>query len=367
MAAAVRMLGGDELRDARLACLASWLAVGVIVLLGARHTRFPAPWYAALLFTLVLPHTLTATATIRAEGPAMVFALLGALAWLESAARSRITPRVVLLGLIGGLAIGLAIDGRQYYLAMLAAAGIYATCRWRELGFQIKSLWLTNAITSLVAACVPVLFLILIWKGLSSPGMATGTTYGTWVAKVGPNPFRPILAAYYVAVYLLPLSFPTASCLLSIKRRLATVIIAALCGIGAAVFASVLLQPGPLNTFIEFVGRTQTGRQIVVGSITAVAIYNLIGLGYLIWQKRAVVKSCPPVVFALFVLVFFVGEQIGVSGNLPFYEIYILQIAPFLGLVVFAVLPKLTSTRVAALVFLSVVSQGLLWRHAFGA
>ena len=117
----------------------------------------------------------------------MVFALLGALAWTESVSRSTITPRVVVLGLIGGLAIGLAIDGRQYYLAMLAAAGIYAVYRWRELGFEMKSLWLTNAIISLVAACVPVLLLVLIWKGLSSPGMAAGTSYGTWVSKVGPT------------------------------------------------------------------------------------------------------------------------------------------------------------------------------------
>jgi hypothetical protein len=366
MAAAVRALGGDELRDARLACVASWLAIGVIILFGARYTHFPEPWYAALLFTLVLPHTLTATATIRAEGPAMVFALWGALAWTESVSRSTITPRVVLFGLIGGLVIGLAIDGRQYYLAMLAAAGVYAMYRWRELGFEIKSLWLTNAITSLVAACIPVLLLILIWKGLSSPGMATGTSYGTWVSRVGPNPFRPSLAAFYIVVYLFPLSFPAIFCLPSTHRWRAAVI-AVLCGIGAANSASFLLQPGPLNTFIEFVGRTPVGEHLVLGLITAVAIYNAIGFGYLIWQNRVVVKSCPPVVFAMLVLVFFIGEQFGVSGNLPFYEIYILQIAPFLGLAVFAVLPNLTVPRVATLVFLSVISQGLLWRHALGA
>lgn len=366
MAAAVRALDGNELRDARLACLTSWLAIGGIVLLGARYAHCPGPWYAALLFTLVLPHTLTATATIRAEGPAMVFALLGALAWTESVSRSTITPRVVLLGLIGGLAMGLAIDGRQYYLAMLAAAGTYAMYRWRELGFAAKSLWLPNAITSLVAACVPVLLLVSIWKGLSSPGMAAGTSYGTVFSKVGPNPFRPALAIFYIVIYLLPLSFPAMFCPAFTQRRRAAVI-AALGGVGAALSASFLLQPGPLKTFIGFVGREPVGERLVLGLITAVAIYNAIGLGYLTWQKRAAVKSCPPVVFAMLVLVFFVGEQVGVSGNLPFYEIYILQIAPFLGLAVFAVLPKLTLPRIASLVFLSVISQGLLWRHAFGA
>ena len=366
MAAAVRALDGNELRDARLACLTSWLAIGGIVLLGARYTHYPGPWYAALLFTLVLPHTLTATATIRAEGPAMVFALLGALAWTESVSRSTITPRVVLLGLIGGLAMGLAIDGRQYYLAMLAAAGIYAMCRWRELGFETKSLWLPNAITSLVAACVTVLLLVSIWKGLSSPGMAAGTSYGTVFSKVGPNPFRPALAIFYIMMYLFPFSFPAMFCP-AFTRRWRAAVIAALGGIGAALSASFLLQPGPLKTFIEFVGREPVGERLILGLITAVAIYNAIGLGYLTRQKWAAAKSCPPVVFAMLVLVFFIGEQFGVSGNLPFYEIYILQIAPFLGLAVFAVLPKLTLPRVASLVFLSLISQGLLWRHAFGA
>jgi hypothetical protein len=70
---------------------------------------------------------------------------------------------------------------------------------------------------------------------------------------------------------------------------------------------------------------------------------------------------------ALLVLAFFIAEQIGVGGNLPFYEIYILEIAPFLGLVAFGLLPKLTRPRLAALLFLSVISQGLLWRYAFRA
>jgi hypothetical protein len=66
-----------------------------------------------------------------------------------------------------------------------------------------------------------------------------------------------------------------------------------------------------------------------------------------IWLKREVVKSNASVVFALLVLVFFIGEQVGIGGNMAFYD----QIVPFMGLVVFTALPMLTRPRVAAIVF----------------
>jgi hypothetical protein len=363
MASGVHLLGGDELRAARLSCLAGWLTIGGIVLLGAPYTRFPEAWYASLLFTLVMPHTLTATATIRAEGPAMALALGGALAWLSSISRPAVTPKLIPVGILGGLAIGLAIDGRQYYLALLAAACVFAMLEWHERGFEIKSLWFVNAFVSLLVACFPVLLLMLVWKGLSSPGMVTGSSYGTWVSKVGLNLFRPVLAVFYIAVYLFPLSFPAMFCL-SPPKRWRSVVFASLCGISAAIFASHLLQPGPLNTLIGFVGREAVSKRVLLGFITAVATYNSIGLGWLIWLKREVIKSNASVVLALLVIAFFVGEQVGIGGNLPFYEIYVLQIVPFMGLVVFAALPALTRPRVMALVFLSIVSQMLLWRHA---
>ena len=41
MAAAVRLMGGNELRDARLGALFSWLLLGIGVLVGARDRRRP--------------------------------------------------------------------------------------------------------------------------------------------------------------------------------------------------------------------------------------------------------------------------------------------------------------------------------------
>jgi hypothetical protein len=366
MAVAVDVLRGNELRDARLACVISWLVIGGVILLGGRYSHFPELWCAALLFTLVLPHTLTATATLRAEGPAMAFALFGTLAWLESASRPSVTPGLVFLGAIGGLSIGLAIDSRQYYLALLAAVAAYAIYQWRERGFEMKSLWFANAIGSLAAASIPLLLLIFVWHGLASPGMVSGASYTKWVAKVGFNALRPIVAAFYIALYAFPAAFP-AILEARFTQRWRAGLVAAVGGATTAYFFSTLVQPGPIKTFVEFLGRTRAGEHIVLGIITAVAIYNSICLGCLIREKWEMVRSCPPIVLALLVLAFFVVEQIGIGGNLPFYEIYILEVAPFLGVVAFGLLPKLTGPRVSALIFLSVISQGLLWRYAFRA
>jgi hypothetical protein len=44
----------------------------------------------------------------------------------------------------------------------------------------------------------------------------------------------------------------------------------------------------------------------------------------------------------------------------------VLQLAPFLGVLAFAVLPCLTTGRVLALAGMSVLSHIMLWRFAFG-
>jgi hypothetical protein len=59
-------------------------------------------------------------------------------------------------------------------------------------------------------------------------------------------------------------------------------------------------------------------------------------------------------------------EQVGVGGNLLYYERYILQIAPFLGIISFALFPKLTIPRGLVVLALFALSQGMLWRYTVG-
>ena len=82
-------------------------------------------------------------------------------------------------------------------------------------------------------------------------------------------------------------------------------------------------------------------------------------------KQFALPRPSLPAVFSLFIILFFIGEQIGVGGNIPFYERYILQVAPFMGILAFSVLPELPRSRLLSLILLSAASHTLLWRYAF--
>jgi hypothetical protein len=130
-------------------------------------------------------------------------------------------------------------------------------------------------------------------------------------------------------------------------------------------FNSFFLQPGPLNSLIQFASRLPHGGTVVMAAIAMVVLYNAVAVGSLLWEQRQTLSTCAPALFALLVVVFFVAEQIGVGGNLPFYDRYVLQLAPFLGIIAFAVLPRLTPARIVVLGAMSILSHIMLWRFAF--
>jgi hypothetical protein len=206
--------------------------------------------------------------------------------------------------------------------------------------------------------------LLFAWKNFSSPGMVAGVSYQGQQARVGLNFFRPLVAAFYATAYLVPLTFPAMLRLKNFQRRVALVF-AAVGAAGITYFNSLFLQPGPLSSFIRFASRLPHGGAVLFAVISVVVLYNAASVCLLLWEQRQSLSSCAPAVFALLVVVFFVAEQIGVGGNLPFYDRYVLQLAAFLGLIAFTVLPRLTPLRLLALGGLSVLSHIMLWRFAF--
>jgi hypothetical protein len=363
MAAGVRLLGGEVLRDARIANLLSWLLLFVGMLFGARYGSFPQIWYGALLAAFVFPHSVMATATLLTEGPALLFATLGALAWIESASRPTAAGSSLFL-LMGGLSMGIAVSCRQYYLALLPAAALVALFESRRQDTKERFYRPLVIILSLAIASAPVILLLMVWRNISSPGMSTGTSYDGWQAGVGLNVFRPIVAAFYSCLYLVPLTFPVLWRVRSVARRPA-LLVALLGGLVAACLRSSLLQPGPLHALVKAASRLPAGEFILFGFIAGLTVYNAIAVGLLLWERRAVVRSCPALLFALLTGLFFVAEQLGVGGNLPMYDRYILQIAPFLGIIAFSLTPQLPSARLVALAAMTVLSQVMLWQHVF--
>jgi len=365
MALGARLLPGNELRGARIAVLGSWVLLVTGMLVGARYSDTQSLWSAALLVLLVFPHTLESTATALTEGPSLLFAILGVLAWTESVWHSKATRNSCVLVVLGGLSMGVAVTSRQYFLALLPAAVFFAFYRWRRADMRGNPRWVSGVVVSLLFAAVPVLLLILVWRNISSPGVASGTSYDhVWRASAGLNLWRPIIVAFYTAIYLVPLTFPAMFQLRGSRRRLA-LLFAVLGGAAITPFSSLFLQPGPLNSLIRFASRLPRGGTALFAVIAILALYNAASVCALLWEQRQVISSCAPTAFALLVIVFFVAEQVGVGGNLPFYDRYVLQLAPFLGLIAFTVLPRLTPARVFALAGLSAFSHIMLWRFAF--
>jgi hypothetical protein len=215
-----------------------------------------------------------------------------------------------------------------------------------------------------MAAILPVLLLVFLWKGLSSPGMAPGNSYHHRTAIVGMNLYRPLVAGFYVALYSLPLTFP-AMLRLRPEWRWRALLIAALGGFGATHFKSILLQPGPFNSMIGTLSHAPRAQSLFFGVVAGAIVYNFVAACLLLWEHRTILLSCPPVVFSILVIVFFVAEQLGVQGNIFFYDRYVIQVAPFLGIIAFGLVPELDLARILALGAMSVLGHGILWRYAF--
>jgi hypothetical protein len=365
MAAGVRLLGGGELRDARIANLISWVLLFVGILYGARYGTFPQIWYGALLAALVFPHSIMAAATTLTEGPALLFAILGALTWIEAASRPTGTASSFLLLILGAFSMGLAVSCRQYYLALLPAAFLFSLFRLRGQEPREKFLRLLGTLLSLCVASAPLILLIVVWRGVTSPGVAAGLPHQElgWKAYAGLNIFRPIVAAFYSCFYLVPLTLP-AVWRGRASARWPAFLVALITGILAAGLGTSLLQPGPLRAFIQLGSRRPGGEFILLGSIAALTVYNAVVIGLLLWEKRHSVRSCPPVIFALLTAVFFIVEQLGVGGNVPLYDRYLLQIAPFLGIIAFSLIPRLGFSRLLTLGVMNAAAHIILWSHA---
>ena len=130
----------------------------------------------------------------------------------------------------------------------------------------------------------------------------------------------------------------------------------------AVPFAAQALQPGPLNSSLLLVGRIPGGRTALFALAVFASVYGAVIFAGWMWSKNEVLEM-PEVIFSLLVLLFFVVEQVGIGGNIPFYDRYVLQVAPFMGVVGFCLTPALTRSRVVLLLTLSAMSHGLLWRY----
>lgn len=191
--------------------------------------------------------------------------------------------------------------------------------------------------------------------------MASGSSYDRWRASVGLNITRPIHAMFYLLMYAIPFSFPCAFWVDKQSRWISAAFgIAG--GLACAATGTYLLQWGPLRSVALSLGRFPYGTEMVIALCGFLAVFNIVNV-VLYVSKNPGPFSQPHVVFSLLALAFFVFEQIGVGGNMQFYERYVLQVAPFLGMLAFALVPDYKGSRLLAATLMVTSSNLMLWRY----
>ena len=77
----------------------------------------------------------------------MLFTLLGVMAWMCFARQLFLSRRNMLAGLLGGLCVGLAVTCRQYFLALLPAAAVFALLQGRGIPRKTRDSLVTERVS----------------------------------------------------------------------------------------------------------------------------------------------------------------------------------------------------------------------------
>jgi hypothetical protein len=353
---------GDKLWAYRSMILLSWLFLGAALVALARRPGQIDIAYFSLLTILIFPHAPTTFPMVLTEGPALLFAMAGVLVWATTMWREETNTWNIFFSHFGALLIGLAVISRQYYLALLPAMACLLAIRVFKASpiFQARSLW---RISTLITAMLPVVWLLFVWGGLSSPGMAAGTSFPGWVARPGLNPERPLIAAFYICSYSVLVFWPY---LLegNVKAKLAWFLGGALTT-WLIIRAGVQVdQLGPLKAALDRVPGGGISKTVVESILVGTGAAALVQLVSALQRRRDALMSNPVVLLSILVVPFFVAEQLGVGGNIPFYERYLLQIAPFLGVIRGFTMPHIGVPDIAIWVAMTGVGQLMLWRYS---
>ena len=362
MGQAIAHLSGlPLLTGARLAVCLAWLLLFILICVtvrSGRERRGPAIAGAMYATILVAPHSAMSQALLLTEGPAVLFCVAACLFYLKAAEdedQGSMQP-----WLLCGLLAGISVITRQYYLAVLpafAAAVLFDSAPKRRLA---PRLW--RSVLILAAASIPVGALVLVWGGLTSPGMVSGASYAGYKAKLGIDVLRPLDAALAVSVYSAMVLAPAGIA----AARKVPFNVPLLLAIAAAVACAFSRFPGegPVHSICELADRVM-GHQLMRYAVVFVAVYLLSALALAqpsgelgrLWKD-------PGFRVASFALMLFIAEQFFVGGNIPFYDRYVMQCMPFIGLLAFRLLRHPGYSALAGYAGMFAISQMMLWRFA---
>lgn len=355
---------GNSLSAYRIGALISWVLLITIACFLAIKCKEREWILVSAITALTFPHATMSMSLVLTEGPALMFACTGSWLWINAYSKNRPGWSQAISILTGGLLMGLSVTARQYYLALLPSMVLFAFFHHRENEWQDKRKIIIT-ILSIMLATAPCAYLFSIWGGASSPGMSSGASYSGIQAGIGLSISRPVIVLFYITVYFLPY---TTGLWLREKTRLSkgTFLFILIGALAIGYFGPTLLQEGPLNTIMAGLGTVLPYLdRIALTIIGGLSLYNAALMIRLITQQRTQLFASPPFLFSLLFLMFFIAENIAVGGNINFYERYVLQVAPFIGIIAYSITKRISRAYIVMLGLLFLSSNGMLWRLYF--
>lgn len=364
MAATGVVTGGDVLAY-RGFVLFAFLCVAVICLgrFWAMEGELQTLPLAALAGILAFPHSAVASATMLTEMPAWTCCLAGLVAW-QQADRSAASPAASLIWhAVAGCCFGLVLVTRQYYLALLPAlAGMLVLELWRARRWT-RAAW--GIWVMMCLAALPFCVLVAIWGGMTGPMVANGIAYPGKAVHPELNLWRPVIAAFYVGVYLLPF---VAREVWRQAPQSSALGFALIVGAGGALasMAPPFLQAGPLRTIwkqLVAVWGASAGQGFVF-MLGCMAIAGWWGMASGLFRRWRVKPLPQLVMFSCGFVLLFVLEQVGVGGAVGFFERYVFQVSGFIGVLAWWAVRVWGVWEWSVVVSGFLLSHALMWRYA---
>lgn len=357
---------GGSLKAFRSANLIT--AILVFALFWFNRQRFDAA-KSMLLMLLMSPYLALTSVSLLTEMPALLLVSAGTLAWIRGLDQPSTAKGQVLMAL-GGLCIGLAITGRQYYLAALPAMGAILLFKayLAESGKRLQSILF--GVPSLIMAVLPIALLTLLWGELTSPGMRSGASYSGTYAGIGISLMRPLSTALYLGQLLI---FPLVLRKRPPREWLSLIVASGILGVAIALLTDhqVLWCDnqgegagcGPVTQLYAFA--LSKGALAGFGFTAISAAAGIFGLAAMVLHCVRAWKATQPDMLTLFsalLVAAFIAEQAFIGGNIPFYERYLLQITPALGVLIHTSDKRDQAATLVGMLPLMLLGQIRLWK-----
>jgi hypothetical protein len=261
-----RLVGFEPARLRLLSLATAFLTTLAVLALARRALASERDAVLGTLFFLFHPYSVGLSLFVFNDMPAILCAVLLAV----GIATNR--PALVVVSSAAGLMV------RQYFAFLTAAAAVYYAIRWAKLRRRGDLV----AIGALVASCLPLVAMFLLWQGFVPPGLRRGKFLSE---GLGFNPASVTLYVTQLFTYLWPLLILASRSWVSSSRRWWVWI-----GVASLAYWLAPVRPSPAQVaaghtvgFLHRVVRATIGRLGMIGEDVFFWIAFGLGLSVLLW------------------------------------------------------------------------------------